>query len=58
MSMVINSVCSKKLSEQLGLHRYAVSTYPDELVLEAPPKKILCLCIPILVFAYGNYCCV
>jgi len=28
-----------KLSEQLGLHAYAVSTHPDELVLEPPPKK-------------------
>jgi len=23
----------------LGLHAYAVSTHPDELVLEPPPKK-------------------
>jgi len=30
----------KKLSEQLGLHRYAVSTHPDEIALESPPKKI------------------
>jgi len=30
-----------KLPEQLGLHCYAVSTHPDELVLEPPPKKIL-----------------
>jgi len=29
----------KKLPEQLGLHCYAVSTHPDELVLETPPKK-------------------
>jgi len=28
-----------KLPEQLGLHAYAVSTYPDELVLEPLPKK-------------------
>jgi len=26
----------KKLLEQLGLHCYAVSIYPDELVLEPP----------------------
>ena len=39
--MIINSVCYKKLPEQLGLHCYAVSTHPDELVLEPPPKKIL-----------------
>jgi len=25
--------------EQLGLHCYAVSTHPDELVFEPPPKK-------------------
>jgi len=25
----------------LGLHRYAVSTHPNEHVLEPPPKKIL-----------------
>jgi len=31
----------KKLSEQLGLHRYAVSTHPDEIVLESPLKKFL-----------------
>jgi len=31
----------KKLSEQLGLHYYAVSTHPDEFVLETPVKKIL-----------------
>jgi len=30
----------RKLPEQLGLHCYAVSTHPDELVLN-PPKKIL-----------------
>jgi len=30
----------KKLPEQLVLHCYAVSTHPDELVLE-PPLKIL-----------------
>jgi len=30
-----------KLLEQLGLHAYAVSTHPDELVLEPPLKKIL-----------------
>jgi len=29
----------KKLPEQLGLHCYAVSTHPDELVLEPPPYK-------------------
>jgi len=29
----------KKLPKQLGLHLYAVSTHPDELVLE-PPSKI------------------
>jgi len=29
----------KKLHEQLGLHCYAVSTHPDELVLEPPLKK-------------------
>jgi len=27
----------KKLPEQLGLHLYAFSTHPDELVLEHPP---------------------
>jgi len=31
--MVINRVCEKKLPEQLGLHYYAVSTHPYELVL-------------------------
>jgi len=41
MCMVINRVCWKKLPEQLGLHCYAVSTHPDELVLTPPPKKIL-----------------
>jgi len=25
----------------LDLHRYSVSTHPDEIVLEPPPKKIL-----------------
>jgi len=39
--MVINRVCYKKLPEQLGLHCYAVSTPPDEVVLEPPLKKIL-----------------
>ena len=29
----------KKLPEQLGLHCYAVSTHPDELVLDPPLKK-------------------
>jgi len=28
-----------KLPEQLGLHAYAVSTHPEELVLEPPLKK-------------------
>jgi len=32
-------LASKKLSEQLGLHRYAVSTHPGEIVLEPPPKN-------------------
>jgi len=38
--MVINRVFKKKLSEQLGVHRYVVSTHPDEIVLEPPPKKL------------------
>ena len=37
--MVINRVWKKKLPEQLGLHCYAVSTHPDELVLDPPQKK-------------------
>ena len=36
---VVNHVCWKELTEQVGLHCYAVVTYPDELVLEPPPKK-------------------
>jgi len=39
MCVVINRVYYKKLSEQLGLHAYAVSTHPDELVLEATLQK-------------------
>jgi len=35
------SLCQKPLPEQLGLHCYVVTTHPDELVLEAPLKKIL-----------------
>jgi len=31
----------KTISEQLGLRRYAVSTLPDEIVLDPPPKKFL-----------------
>jgi len=31
----------KKLPEKLGLHCYAVSIHPDELVRELPLKKIL-----------------
>jgi len=40
MRLVINHVCSKTLPEQLGLHCYAVSTHPDELVFD-PHLKIL-----------------
>jgi len=29
------------LPEQLGLHCYAVTTHPDDLVLEPTPKKVL-----------------
>ena len=36
---LVNRVCKKKLPEQLGLHCYAVTTHPDELVLETPHKK-------------------
>jgi len=32
-------VCKKKLPEQLGFHRYAVSAYPDQFVLSPPLKK-------------------
>jgi len=41
MCMVINRVCYKKLPEQWGLQLYAVSTHPDELVLDPPLKNIL-----------------
>jgi len=35
------------LPEQLGLHCCAISTHPDELVLEPPLKKSwIRLCIP------------
>jgi len=37
--MVIRPCLLKKLPEQMGLHRYAVSMHADELVLEPPPKK-------------------
>jgi len=40
MSMV-NHVFWKELTEQVGLHCYAVITYPDQLVLEPPLEKIL-----------------
>jgi len=39
MCMVIRPCLLKKLPEQMGLHRYAVSMHADELVLEPPPKK-------------------
>jgi len=29
----------KKLPEQLGLHRYAVNTHPDEFVPQTPLKN-------------------
>jgi len=39
----------------LGLHWYAVSAHPDELILDPPPKKILdppVAVVPKLWYAY------
>jgi len=36
MSMGINRVCKKTLPEQLGLHRYGVSTHPHQFALSPP----------------------
>ena len=40
MSTGINRVCWIEVPEQLGPHRYAVITHPDEFVPEPPHKKI------------------
>jgi len=37
--MVINSVGNRKLLEQLGFHRYALNTQPDEFIPEPPLQK-------------------